>query len=150
MTDIQGLLEIAIQAVVAGGKEIMAVYEHFDGQVEYKSDNSPLTIADKKADMAIRTTLDTTGIPILSEEGKNTTFLTYKLRAKAVTEKISQEDLSKVLLMINKKRGYKSSRKVQSEDEGTAVEGMEAAKYLYDNNLTPGQYVYEILIVLLV
>ncbi len=71
MTDIQELLKIAIRAVVAGGKEIMAVYEHFDGQVEYKADDSPLTIADKKADMAIKAILDTTGIPVLSEEGKN-------------------------------------------------------------------------------
>ncbi len=82
---------------------------------------------------------------LLSEEGKKTTFSTYELRAKAVNEKIRMEDFAKVLLMINKKRGYKSSRKAKSEDEGVAIDGMEIAKYLYDKNLTPGQYVYEIL-----
>ena len=82
---------------------------------------------------------------ILSEEGKNTTFSTYALRAKAVHEKISNKDFAKVLLMINKKRGYKSSRKVKSDEEGTAIDGMEVAKLLYDNNLTPGQYVYQLL-----
>ena len=71
MTEIQDLLKIAIRAVVAGGKEIMTVYENFDGQVEYKADNSPLTVADKKADLAIKTILESTNIPILSEEGKN-------------------------------------------------------------------------------
>ena len=82
---------------------------------------------------------------ILSEEGKETTFSTYKIRAKAVHEKISKEEFAKVLLMINKKRGYKSSRKAKSDDEGTAIDGMEVAKYISDNNLTPGQYVYELL-----
>jgi len=82
---------------------------------------------------------------ILSEEGEKTTFSTYKLRAKAVNEKIIKEEFVKVLLMINKKRGYKSSRKAKSEDEGNAIDGMEVAKYLYENNLTPGQYVYELL-----
>ncbi len=71
MTEIQDLLKIAIEAVVAGGKEIMTVYENFDGQVEYKADNSPLTLADKKADTAIKRILETTNIPVLSEEGKN-------------------------------------------------------------------------------
>ena len=82
---------------------------------------------------------------ILSEEGKETTFSTYNNRAKAVCEKISKEDFAKILLMINKKRGYKSSRKAKSDDEGTAIDGMEVAKYLYDNDLTPGQYIYELL-----
>jgi len=82
---------------------------------------------------------------ILSEEGLNTTFATYKSRAKAAKVKISKEEFAKALLMINKKRGYKSSRKAQSDDEGTAIDSMEVATKLYDNNLTPGQFVYEIL-----
>ena len=48
-----------------------------------------------------------------AEDGEHTTFSTYELRAKAATEIISKEELIKVLLMINKKRGYKSSRKVR-------------------------------------
>ena len=82
---------------------------------------------------------------LLSEEGKNSTFSTYEIRAKAVKEKISKEDFAKVLLMINKKRGYKSSRKAKTEEEGNAIDGMQIAKYLSDNNLTPGQYVYQLL-----
>ena len=83
---------------------------------------------------------------ILSEEGVKTTFTTYKLRAKAVHNKVSVEEFAKILLMINKKRGYKSSRKAKSEDEGTAIDGMEIAKQLYDSNSTPGQFVYKLLI----
>jgi len=81
---------------------------------------------------------------ILSEEGK-ATFETYKIRAKAAKEKIIKEELAKVLLMINKKRGYKSSRKAKNDDEGIAINGMKVSKYLYDNDLTPGQYVYKLL-----
>ncbi|MDL2257213.1 type II CRISPR RNA-guided endonuclease Cas9, partial [Bacteroidales bacterium OttesenSCG-928-I14] len=82
---------------------------------------------------------------ILSENGNNTTFETYRLRAKAANEKVSLEEFSRVLLMINKKRGYKSSRKAKSQDEGQLIDGMEIAKRLYDENLTPGQFVYSLL-----
>lgn len=86
-----------------------------------------------------------TDITLLNEDGKQTTFSTYKSRAKATKEQISKVEFAKVLFMINKKRGYKSSRKVKSDDEGTAIDGMAIAKQLYENNTTPGQYVYEIL-----
>lgn len=77
---------------------------------------------------------------ILSEAGNKTTFQTYRLRAKAATEKISLEDFARVLLMINKKRGYKSSRKTDNKDEGQLIDGMDIAKTLYEKDLTPGQY----------
>ena len=53
--------------------------------------------------------------------------------------------MARVFLTINKKRGYKSSRKAKNEDEGQAIDGMEAAKRLYEENLTPGQLVYQLL-----
>ncbi|MBR6659352.1 MAG: type II CRISPR RNA-guided endonuclease Cas9 [Paludibacteraceae bacterium] len=76
---------------------------------------------------------------ILSENGNRTTFETYRLRAKAATEEISLKEFARILLMINKKRGYKSSRKAKSTDEGQLIDGMEIAKRLYEENLTPGQ-----------
>ncbi len=81
----------------------------------------------------------------LTEIGKNTTHQTLKLRAKSAREQVSLEDLAKILLAINKKRGYKSSRKANNEDEGVAIDGMAIAKKLYEDNLTPGQYVLEVL-----
>lgn len=77
---------------------------------------------------------------ILSESSNRSTFETYRLRAKAATEKISLEELARVLLMINKKRGYKSSRKANGTEEGALIDGMEIAKKLYNENLTPGQF----------
>ena len=77
---------------------------------------------------------------ILSEDGNNSTFETYRLRSKAASEEISLEQFARVLFMINKKRGYKSSRKAKNEEEGQLIDGMSIAKALYDEHLTPGQF----------
>lgn len=82
---------------------------------------------------------------ILAEDGKQTTFETWRLRAKSVFEKIEKEELARVFLAINKKRGYKSSRKAKNEDEGQAIDGMAIAVKLYEENLTPGQLTYQLL-----
>jgi len=78
----------------------------------------------------------------LCEDGKNTTFQTWELRAKAAKEEIKLEELARVFLAINKKRGYKSSRKAKNDEEGKAIDGMAIAKKLYEDNLTPGQWVF--------
>lgn len=82
---------------------------------------------------------------ILSENGNKSTFETYHLRAKAASEEITLEQFARVLLMINKKRGYKSSRKAKSQDEGQLIDGMEIAKKLYNDNITSGQLCLQIL-----
>ena len=82
---------------------------------------------------------------ILAENGKNTTHSTYFLRAKSAVKKIEKEELARVFLAINKKRGYKSSRKAKNEDEGQIIDGMAVAKRLYEENLTPGQLAYQLL-----
>ncbi len=82
---------------------------------------------------------------LLAEVGSNNTYETLKFRARAAKEKIEKEEFARVLLTINKKRGYKSSRKAKNEEEGTLIDGMSVAKELYDKNLTPGQFVYQLL-----
>lgn len=82
---------------------------------------------------------------ILSEHGNNTTFQTYHFRAKAATEQVTLHQLAQILLMINKKRGYKSSRKAKYQDEGQLIDGMEVARRIYEENLTPGQFTYMLL-----
>ena len=82
---------------------------------------------------------------ILSENGNKTTFETYRLRAKAAIEEVSLEQFARILLMINSKRGYKSSRKAKSQDDGQLIDGMEVAKKLYNENITPGEFVLKIL-----
>lgn len=82
---------------------------------------------------------------ILAETGNATTFQTYRLRAKAATEEISLSEFARVLLMINKKRGYKSSRKAKGTEKGALIDGMDVAQKLYDENLTPGQYCLQLL-----
>lgn len=65
----RSLLATSVQAAIKAGAEILKVYET-NFNVEHKSDNSPLTQADKNANEVINTFLKTTGIPIISEENK--------------------------------------------------------------------------------
>ena len=69
----QKLLYQSIIASVAAGKEIMEVYDT-NFEVEYKDDNSPLTLADKKASDKIIGELKQFDIPVLSEEGVHDSF----------------------------------------------------------------------------
>jgi 3'(2'), 5'-bisphosphate nucleotidase len=69
--DITTLTELAINASIEAGKEILDVYYNSDFGVEYKADNSPLTLADQRAHDVIMKHLIPTEIPILSEEGKS-------------------------------------------------------------------------------
>ncbi|MBC8464061.1 MAG: hypothetical protein H8D62_00115 [Bacteroidetes bacterium] len=64
------LLNLAIEAAVAAGAEILAVYDS-DFAVEHKADKSPLTLADKRGHLKIMSYLEKTDYPILSEEGKH-------------------------------------------------------------------------------
>lgn len=71
--DLNKLLEIAKEATLAGGAEILKIYDT-DFSFEEKEDNTPLTIADKNANDAIEKLLVETDIPVLSEEGKKINF----------------------------------------------------------------------------
>lgn len=71
------LLSAAITASLNAGKEILEVYNSQDFEIQTKSDNSPLTIADQRAHQAIVSILDELGIPVLSEEGEH---LGYDIR----------------------------------------------------------------------
>ena len=72
--NVSALTEIAIKAAVKAGKEILDVYYNADFNVEFKSDKTPLTIADKRAHHVITEVLRETKIPVLSEEGKTISF----------------------------------------------------------------------------
>lgn len=82
---------------------------------------------------------------LLAEVGKNSTFQTQEIRAISARKRIELSEFARVLLLINKKRGYKSSRKAKNEDEGQIVDGMAVAKKLYENKLTAGEYSYQLL-----
>ncbi|MEQ8554254.1 MAG: 3'(2'),5'-bisphosphate nucleotidase CysQ [Cyclobacteriaceae bacterium] len=70
----QDLLVKAQEAASLAGEEILKIYETGDFSVESKSDDSPLTKADKAGHNAIVEVLEKTGLPILSEEGKAIPF----------------------------------------------------------------------------
>jgi 3'(2'), 5'-bisphosphate nucleotidase len=70
-SDLSALLAIAMTAAEDASREIMKVYGSKNFQTQYKEDYSPVTLADKLAHDAIEKKLNSTGLPILSEEGKN-------------------------------------------------------------------------------
>jgi 3'(2'), 5'-bisphosphate nucleotidase len=74
---IKNLLHESITASIKAGLAILDVY-HSDYSVEYKSDDSPLTIADQRSHDMISGILSKTNIPILSEEGRNIDYAERK------------------------------------------------------------------------
>lgn len=71
MIEIHHLLELAKKSALQAGKAILEVYASADFGVEMKSDQSPLTLADKAAHAIIASHLTEIGLPILSEEGSD-------------------------------------------------------------------------------
>ena len=70
-------LKLAIDSSLLAGKKIIEIYNSDDFIVEYKSDESPLTLADKSSDEIIKNALKISNIPVLSEEGN---ILDYQQR----------------------------------------------------------------------
>jgi 3'(2'), 5'-bisphosphate nucleotidase len=72
------LLATAIQAAEQACEVILDVYNSDNFQAEAKGDNSPLTLADRKAHAVIDVILEATQIPVLSEEGKSIPYADRK------------------------------------------------------------------------
>ena len=65
------LIEMAVNAAVKAGAEIMKIYKNRDDyDISVKSDLTPITVADRLAHTKIKEVLGVTRIPILSEEGR--------------------------------------------------------------------------------
>lgn len=76
----QKYLFVAIEAALKAGQRILAIYNDpsSDFEVERKSDQSPLTIADRQAHEVIAALLNETPFPVLSEEGKQLPYAERK------------------------------------------------------------------------
>lgn len=72
------LLHTSIKASLQAGKAIMEIYQTEDFQIENKTDDSPLTLADKMANEIINRYLNPLNIPIISEENKQKDYLDRK------------------------------------------------------------------------
>jgi 3'(2'), 5'-bisphosphate nucleotidase len=68
---LEEFLLIAIRASMEAASAIMDVYSRADFKVDMKSDDSPLTDADRKAHHIIVAALKAKPVPILSEEGRD-------------------------------------------------------------------------------
>ena len=69
-------LSTAIRAAIEAGEAIMRIYDGDAAgmEIEHKADNSPLTLADRKAHAIITEHLAKTPFPILSEEGRHAPY----------------------------------------------------------------------------
>ena len=76
--DLKPYILKSIQAAIAAGIAINEVYHSEDFGVQYKSDKSPLTVADQKSHKTIMKVLNEFDIPILSEEGQGTPYAQRK------------------------------------------------------------------------
>ena len=70
-------LKLAIDASLLAGKKIIEIYDSNDFILEYKVDESPLTLADIASNEIIKNILKVSNIPVLSEEGN---ILDYQQR----------------------------------------------------------------------
>jgi len=77
-TDTNELLQAALQATRAACREIMQIYHQSHVAHQEKADQSPLTLADTNAHHVIMQWLQPTGIPVISEEGKNIPYETRR------------------------------------------------------------------------
>lgn len=76
----ENCLLVAVDAALKAGEEILSIYNDpaQDFEIERKADNSPLTVADRKAhEIILRRLQEATPYPVLSEEGRH---LDYALR----------------------------------------------------------------------
>ncbi len=64
-------MNTAILAALKAGEKIIHIYQNEDFEVDFKSDDSPLTKADIASHHIIMDYLKETGIPVLSEEGRD-------------------------------------------------------------------------------
>jgi 3'(2'), 5'-bisphosphate nucleotidase len=128
--------ETVINASMDAGKEILKIY-NTDFNVEFKDDKSPLTLADKNANALIMNYLKDTGIPVLSEEGRD---IPYEERKNW-----------KQLWIVDPLDGTKEFVKKNGEftvnialvEEGTPVFGVVYAPYLdvlYVGDVEDGAY----------
>ena len=67
-------LKLAIEASIQAGKKIIEIYNSDDFNLEYKLDDSPITLADTASNKIIENILEASNIPILSEEGNTFDF----------------------------------------------------------------------------
>jgi 3'(2'), 5'-bisphosphate nucleotidase len=75
-TEYRELLKLAVTAAFKAGEEILKIYST-DFYVETKSDNTPVTLADRASGKCITAFLSGTNIPVISEEEE---ILDYSIR----------------------------------------------------------------------
>lgn len=79
MNEMNDHLFLALGAACESGARILEIYYSDEYGMEMKEDRSPVTDADRAAHVLISESLGRTGLPVLSEEGKE---IAYEVRSK--------------------------------------------------------------------
>jgi CRISPR-associated endonuclease Csn1 len=89
-------------------------------------------------------------LPEFSSDRTITALELYQLRTDALSKKISEKDLGRILLLLNKHRGFKSNSKTLNEsskedEDGKVAEGINQLQHLIvnSNSQTVGEYFYK-------
>ncbi len=64
----------SVKSALDAGKAILEVYDSANMEIEKKTDDSPLTLADRRSHEIIMDAIGGLGIPVLSEEGRDIPF----------------------------------------------------------------------------
>jgi 3'(2'), 5'-bisphosphate nucleotidase len=67
-------LQLALKASLCAGRHIMEIYESENFEINFKTDDSPLTKADIASNKVLINTLSKSNLPIISEESKNESY----------------------------------------------------------------------------
>jgi 3'(2'), 5'-bisphosphate nucleotidase len=68
------LFSVAFYAALQAGRQVLDIMDSEDYQISMKSDNTPISLADRMAHKTIGDFLMHTRIPVMSEEGRNILF----------------------------------------------------------------------------
>lgn len=136
------LLLTAIGAALDAGQQILDVYHHpdMDWEVEKKADNSPLTLADRRAHAVIAERLAETALPVLSEEGRHDDY-TVRMGWKRLWI-VDPLDGTKEFI----KRNGEFTVNIALVDEGSPVAGVvyvPVTRTLYFGAVGCGAYIYK-------
>lgn len=78
MLTMERMVEVAVDAAAAAGREILQIYRRGSPKVMNKADDTPVTVADTSSQAIITSFLQRTGLPVISEEDEVMDFETRK------------------------------------------------------------------------
>ena len=117
-------------------KQVKNIIRENNGRFEFRLKDwlpfSEETINEASELLGVKNKTNENGSPIIPED-----WFIYYLRKKALTRKITVKELARILLMMNQRRGFKSSRKDLRDNDLLSYEEFAALKRRIDSGELP-------------